>query len=130
MHDGSARYRGYVHHVCYPIASGASRLTRVKAAPSPGSRSRGCVYGLWLSESQIPRIQACGIAKAQRKQLESRQGPGIDPGVGPGTGPRVGPAMGPGVNPGIRGRAEAGKDDCCGSGIYPRGYPAGDTVTF
>ncbi len=80
-------------------------------------------------------VLACGVATDTAEAVEIASGSGIDPRVGPGIGPGIdlgiGPGMNPGIDPGInRGRAEGRRDDCCGSVIYPRGYPPRDTVTF
>ena len=39
---------------------------------------------MWLSGSQIPRIQACGLTGATAEAVGIAPGPGIDPGIDPG----------------------------------------------
>ena len=90
---------------------------------------------MWLSGSQIPHIQACGLARATAEAVGIPPGPGIDPRVRPVIDPGINPRVGPGVDPWIGpeidlGRAEGRKEDCCGSVIYPRGYLLRDTVDF
>ena len=41
--------------------------------PLPDELQKSCVQEWWLSGSQIPRIQACGLDRPQRKQSESRR---------------------------------------------------------
>ena len=50
---------------------------------------------MWLSGSQIPRIQACGLARATAEAAGIAPGPGIDPRVGPGIDPGTNPEIDP-----------------------------------